>query len=1121
MADSDKNILITPNRGSTTDLPKIEFTGADPNTITLSVLDDATLSFSGSSGQLFSISDSLTGTIFSVNDVSGIPSIEVDDDGTVRLAEFGGNLLVGTDVDVGDHKVQIKSDVYNHPLHITSAFGDKIKLTSTHASVQSNTIDFYANDKNTGSVRANWSSNFKEISLGVSFDTDANTQGRRLYIPMTGNPYFRYGGTSDYTVFHDAYHPNADKLTTTRNIALTGAVTGNANFDGSSNISISTTATADPTLTLTGDVTGSATFTNLGNATLTATVANDSHNHYFITSNTPGNAPDNALQYWQASGQGLDYAPTTDWYNTIRGGHGDPNTYYSNTLAMKMTGSYVGTIHTQARSNGTLQGWNQHWHSNNDGPGSGLDADLLDGIEGSNYLRSDVVDTLCTSKSSGTLMGRTGFSDFIGYNPSYGSYIGGGVNNAGRYIYAGGYISEGSIGTLWRSTNDGSGSGLDADLLDGLDSSAFARAGFVQDAWVDFTVDGDANTYYPVSIEGGGHFAFQMYSISRGYNWTAPSTWNTSSHKGGLTLTWQYSGDGFWGGNDHDFRIIKFDETYTTMVTKMAGSVGGGGTHAGIVVWLRGGGAQYRFHGPKGSTGDVNVHLSSVTAANGTVFAPISYSSSEVANTINTRYPIRGSASLYDGLNKVWHAGNDGPGTGLDADLLDGIDSASFLRSDANDTASGQYNFTKVDDHAIQVGTIRGRAVGSQSGQYIHMYDRVHIGSPNGWGSNPAPSYGLSTYGGAEFCQDSGSVKVGDNIAQTHGGLQILRNGGTPSTSGYSVANGASIEIYSNNEPVLGFHNSGNSACSLYESAGDLYLTRWNGTATGSRLWHSNNDGSGSGLDADLLDGTQGWDVAGLDYLGWAPAYSNTDSNTIRYYHAAGAVGLQGSDTSMGMAYKAVYVPPGSTISFSIAARASAASSSGFYLRIYGRSSLSDGKTHVSHTAGTSPLVEEDQFGNTGWIENAAIGTDWKVYKKDHTTNAGGWFSLVALNWSGMGTNVLYVRKPEIVIKQTTTNRNVGTYVLASQNSTDATALNIGDTISGSSLRPAAIMPAGNSLGASPSTSTDRISGATVSIPGTDDNSSSTLTGTWQLMGAYADNYSYNDFPVSLWLRIS
>jgi hypothetical protein len=37
----------------------------------------------------------------------------------------------------------------------------------------------------------------------------------------------------------------------------------------------------------------------------------------------------------------------------------------------------------------------------------------------------------------------------------------------------------------------------------------------------------------------------------------------------------------------------------------------------------------------------------------------------------------------------VWHSGNDGSGSGLDADLLDGVNSASFLRSDVNDSFSG------------------------------------------------------------------------------------------------------------------------------------------------------------------------------------------------------------------------------------------------------------------------------------------------------------------------------------------------------------------------------------------------------------------------------------------------
>lgn len=112
MALSDKNILITPNKGQASD-PQIVFSGADASTaaqnITLRVLPDnnGTLVFEGSAGQLFSITNLLSGTLFSVNDVSGIPSIEVLDTGQVKLAQYGGNVLVGTGVDNATDKLQL------------------------------------------------------------------------------------------------------------------------------------------------------------------------------------------------------------------------------------------------------------------------------------------------------------------------------------------------------------------------------------------------------------------------------------------------------------------------------------------------------------------------------------------------------------------------------------------------------------------------------------------------------------------------------------------------------------------------------------------------------------------------------------------------------------------------------------------------------------------------------------------------------------------------------------------------------------------------------------------------------------------------------------------------------
>jgi hypothetical protein len=43
---------------------------------------------------------------------------------------------------------------------------------------------------------------------------------------------------------------------------------------------------------------------------------------------------------------------------------------------------------------------------------------------------------------------------------------------------------------------------------------------------------------------------------------------------------------------------------------------------------------------------------------------------------------------------EVWNSSNDGSGSGMDADYVDGLHASSFIRSDADDTASGTYTFT-------------------------------------------------------------------------------------------------------------------------------------------------------------------------------------------------------------------------------------------------------------------------------------------------------------------------------------------------------------------------------------------------------------------------------------------
>jgi len=101
MSNLDKNIVITPGVGSSTDDPKIVFsaanTTANAQNITMRAYptSNGTLSVEGSAGQLFSITNQLTGTLFSVNDISGIPSISVLDTGRINLAQYNGTVNIG------------------------------------------------------------------------------------------------------------------------------------------------------------------------------------------------------------------------------------------------------------------------------------------------------------------------------------------------------------------------------------------------------------------------------------------------------------------------------------------------------------------------------------------------------------------------------------------------------------------------------------------------------------------------------------------------------------------------------------------------------------------------------------------------------------------------------------------------------------------------------------------------------------------------------------------------------------------------------------------------------------------------------------------------------------------
>tara|TARA_Y100000004_G_scaffold137755_1_gene156115 strand:- start:2743 stop:3420 length:678 start_codon:yes stop_codon:yes gene_type:complete len=95
-----QDILITPGSGE----PQILFrgSGAIDTAVELNVMSSyqsatgsgTALLYEGTEGLLFGITDNLSsGTIFSVADISGLPTIEVNASGDVKLAEYGRYIL--------------------------------------------------------------------------------------------------------------------------------------------------------------------------------------------------------------------------------------------------------------------------------------------------------------------------------------------------------------------------------------------------------------------------------------------------------------------------------------------------------------------------------------------------------------------------------------------------------------------------------------------------------------------------------------------------------------------------------------------------------------------------------------------------------------------------------------------------------------------------------------------------------------------------------------------------------------------------------------------------------------------------------------------------------------------
>lgn len=117
------DILIIPNRSSTSIAPVIQFSGSAANNIRLEVLASGSVAFLGNSGSLFSITDVLTGSLYAVSDISGLPILEVFSDDRIVMGRYNTNALVvtGSSVCIGKTNPNATFDINGNTIITGSA----------------------------------------------------------------------------------------------------------------------------------------------------------------------------------------------------------------------------------------------------------------------------------------------------------------------------------------------------------------------------------------------------------------------------------------------------------------------------------------------------------------------------------------------------------------------------------------------------------------------------------------------------------------------------------------------------------------------------------------------------------------------------------------------------------------------------------------------------------------------------------------------------------------------------------------------------------------------------------------------------------------------------------------
>jgi hypothetical protein len=417
--------------------------------------------------------------------------------------------------------------------------------------------------------------------------------------------------------------------------------------------------------------------------------------------------------------------------------------------------------------------------------------------------------------------------------------VSGPIYSGANTVWHSGNLDLGS-NTAWHSGNDGVNSGLDADLLDGLQGSVYT--GLSQSA---FTQANTANTRaYATALKTGDTFSGNVtfnanvsmvvtedgsfinflndggsYRVAMGgvtvQNTRFSIAHNPSSNNISLGLYNTTSAV----NNRVVFELTPSGITSNTRAVHIIGESETGSDHAGLLIKTSSGGVS-RDAVRVNRLGRVIIGQQNQinTSAN------VEVSGNVLTTSLNVTTYGQFGQGIWVGSNTVWHSGNDGSGSGLDADLLDGNSSAFY--TNATNITTGTLPSGRLSGNYASitgVGTLDQLVIGS--GHYFDPSGPFIRGSLTDLG---AGLYGIQNHGQTSIGSRMASIGYYNSVAGFPAYYTIKHRG--------TKENPIAIEI---DDAVGSFRSYANSGSDTVQLVGGIDITsnsEGGATITSSRV---------------------------------------------------------------------------------------------------------------------------------------------------------------------------------------------------------------------------------------------------------------------------------------------